>query len=76
MLQCDAAKSRKVGNEQPSKQPPKIAPKMVQHAYDTQRTGTPTDDLGDCLVAVSLTKDLRYTQRTSVRRLYVCRLSK
>jgi hypothetical protein len=30
MLQCDAAKSRKVGNEQPSKQPPKNAPKIVQ----------------------------------------------
>ena len=69
-LQFVAAKSRKVGNEQPSKQPPKIAPKMVQHAWDTQRTGTPTDDLGGCLVAVSLTKDLLHTQRTSVRGLY------
>jgi hypothetical protein len=58
-LQCDAAKSRKVGNEQPSKQPPKVALKMEQNASNTQRIETPTDDLGGCLMTVSLTKDAR-----------------
>lgn len=34
-LQCDAVKSRKVDDEQPSKQPPKTAPTMVQPPHPT-----------------------------------------
>src|ERR1700761_5061396 len=41
---------------------------MVQMLPYTQQIGTPTDDPDGCLVAVSLTKDVRQTQRTSVRR--------
>ncbi len=76
-LQCDAAKSRKVGNEQPSKQPLKIALEVVQNARVTGHSGLELR-WTSLMAAWWLSRRRRTLAGTAdfCPRLYVCRVAK